>query len=113
MGLTVSEVAGTKNVWGNKRVRVYDVTFDSSYPDNGEALTAATLGFKKVNQVLPHGPFRAADGSSALLVSYDHTNSKLLAFTSGSTAQDPLPENTTADISTYSGRITVIGTGGI
>jgi hypothetical protein len=44
-----------------------------------------------------------------LLVSYDITNQKLLAFAGTGTAQNSFPENTTADISAYSGRMTFIG----
>jgi hypothetical protein len=109
MALTLSAVSGAHHVVGNKRARVYDVTFDSTYPDNGEALTPTNVGLRKIEQLIPHGPFRNSDGSDALLVSWDRTNQKLLAYVGTGTAQNRLPENTTADISAYSGRVTFIG----
>ena len=117
MALTISAVSGSAAPWGNKRRRDFDITFDDSYPDNGEALTAANFGFKKVESVIPHGPFRKSDGSNVILVSYDHTNSKLLAFRGkdpgdAGGADIPFPEvAATTDLSTYSGRVTVIGFG--
>ena len=114
MALTVSRVTGADSVFGNKRIRTRTITFDSSYADNGEPLTAATLGLRTVEAVIPHGPFRKADGSDAISVSYDHTNSKLLAYwgNNDSGSDGPLIEVAdTTDLSGYSGRVTCIGTG--
>lgn len=34
---------------GNKRISVYDVTMDSSYPTGGESITASDLGLRRVD----------------------------------------------------------------
>ena len=112
MALTLTAVAGAHTTWGNKKVRVYDVTFDSSYADNGESLTAANVGLRKIEQAIPNGPFRKSDGSLAVTVSFDHTNSKLLAFVgdNDNAADAPFIEAaSTTDLSTYSGRVTFVG----
>lgn len=72
MGLSLSMVRET--VFGNRRVKVVDVTFDASYPTNGEALTPANLGLQTIDLVLvsPDGGY---------LFAYDYTNQKLKAFT--------------------------------
>lgn len=81
MALTLTRIRGT--IVGSKRVSVYDVDFDASYPAGGESLTAANLGLHAIDLVL-------ASPDSGLLFQYDYANSKLLAyeqgFTTGSTA---------------------------
>ena len=107
MALTVSRVSSY--VAGNKRHRVCDVTFDSSYADNGESLTAADVGLNKVEQVVG-SIARHSDGSKAIVVSYDYTNSKLLAFLGAADAADaPMDEAGAIDLSAYSARLTFIG----
>ena len=59
---------------GNLRWRVYDATFDASYPTGGEALSAATLGFKVLYAVT----VAAADGYT---FEYDHSAAKVLVYT--------------------------------
>ena len=71
MALTVDNAV--KTVFGNKRVRVHDVDFDSSYPTGGESLTASDLGLNKVE-------FLIAESKSGYTFEYDYTNSKLLAY---------------------------------
>jgi hypothetical protein len=114
MALTITRVVTKRGVGSRKNV-VADLTFDSSYDDNGESLTAADVGMRKLEEVIPHGPFRKSDGSDAVLVSYDHTNSKLVAFrgkdpANAGGADVPFPEvaNTT-NLGSYSGRVTFVG----
>lgn len=115
MALTVAIVAGSKRIEGNKRVREVDITFDSSYPDNGEAITAVDCGLKTIQGLNPHGPAVKSDGSVAVLVSYDATNSKMLAFwqtdpAAVGGAAVPFPEVAdTTSLATYAVRATVIG----
>lgn len=111
MALTVLPVTGEKPfVKGNRDDAVFTITFDSSYPTAGEPLTAATLGFKKLREVRAHGPFRNTDGTLGIVVSYDHTNAKLLAYWGNAGSVSGMPEvASTTDLSTYSGRITVTG----
>jgi len=55
------------------KVKVGTITFDSSYPTNGESLTAADLGFSTEISCLIAAP------SYGLIYEYDTTNSKLKA----------------------------------
>lgn len=50
--------------------------FDSSYPTGGEALTAATLGMSAIRFII----FEPRLG---FVLTYDHTNSKVLVYTQG------------------------------
>lgn len=116
MALTLTRVRQGDTVFGNKKVKTRDVVFDSSYPTGGESLTAAQVGLKTIVAAIPHGAFRkTSDGSTAVLVSYDHTNSKLFAYrqkdpANAGGADIPLPEvGNTIDLSGFSGRMTFIG----
>jgi hypothetical protein len=112
-GLTVAKVASGDYVVGNKKVRTFTVTFDDSYPTGGEALTKATLGLsgKTLISVVPHGAFRNTDATLGIIVSYDHTNSKLVAYWGNAGSVSGMPEvASTTDLSTYSGRLTVTST---
>lgn len=81
------------------------VTFDSSYPTNGEALTAAQLGLNKVTVVIPLP-------AAGYVGEYDLTNSKLKAFygDNNNASDGPLIEvpNTT-DLSAVSMYLVAIG----
>lgn len=72
MALTVSMVSET--IFGNRRVRVADVTFDSSYGTGGEALTPDMLDFPTaIEYILPQD-------SGGYSFQFDATNKKLLAY---------------------------------
>lgn len=112
MSLTLSNVSAANTVWGNKRVRVYDVTFDNSYPTGGESLVASDVKLKKIEQVIPHGAAVDSDGSGgtqAVAVTYDHTNSKLQAFESGASGAVLPEKGNTESLANYTVRVTVIG----
>lgn len=110
MALTLAAVSGANYVSGNKKVKVWDVTFDASYPTDGESLTASDVGLKKIQQVLPHGVAMNTAATSAVPVGYDFTNSKLLAFETGDTVSTVLDEvGNTESLDTYKVRITFIG----
>lgn len=115
MALTITKIANADYTEANKRVRVRSVTFDSSYPTGGESLTPADVGLRVITEARAHGAFRKSDASDAVLVSYDYTNKKLLAYrqkdpaaTGGADIALPQVGNT-IDLSAYSGRITFIG----
>lgn len=114
MALTLTKVAETPWVNGNKKEVLYDATFDSSYADNGEALVATDVGLRKILHV-SDGVARKSDGSDAVLTSYDYTNEKLLAFrqkdpAAAGGADIALPEvGNTADLSAYSVRLRILG----
>jgi hypothetical protein len=65
--------------FGSRQAVVASITFDSSYPTNGEALTAAQLHLGRINIVLP-------ESTSDYWFEYDYTNSKLKAFTNAAEA---------------------------
>lgn len=58
---------------GNAYAVAADVTFDSSYPTNGEALAAGTFGLNNISLML-------AETASGYMFQYDYTNAKLKAF---------------------------------
>ena len=114
MALTLTKISA--NTSGNKRRRVYDVTFDSSYPTGGESLTAADVNLRKIEELIVHGPATATrGGTTGALPTYDYTNAKLQLFWARATdgnAQNAtvFPEVTsTTDVATQICRITAIG----
>lgn len=115
MAFTVTRVAGTARKEGNRRRAEFDITFDSSYATGGESLTASEFGFRKLDCVIPHGAFRKSDATDAVMVSYDYTNNKLAAYrqkdpAAAGGADIALPEvGSTVNLSSYSGRVTVLG----
>ena len=110
MALTVAKVSGADTVFGNKKVKVRDITFDNSYPTDGESLTAADVGLKVIQQAIPHGVAVNTAATSAVTVRYDFTNSKLLAFETGDVVSTPLDEvGNTESLDTYAVRMTFIG----
>ena len=109
MALTLSPVSRTN--FGDKRVRVYDVTFDSSYPTGGESLTPADVGLKIIHTV-QGSPARNADGPLAHPIVYDYANSKLLAHQfDGSALSTQAFEEVAAgaDLSAFSTRLMIVG----
>ena len=75
MALTLTSKADS--VFGNMRIKVFDAAFDSSYDANGEALTAAQMGFLETLFVAVE-PKDETTGSR--LYTYDYANAKLLAI---------------------------------
>ena len=74
MALAFSRVVGP-DVAGSRRYVVVDVTFDSSYPSNGEAVTANDLGLGRIDSLVPV--------SSTNVVEWDASASKLVVYASG------------------------------
>ena len=109
MALTLTKISAYTS--GNKRHRVYDVTFDSSYPTGGESLTAADVNLRKIEQPSVPGPATATrGGTTGVLATYDYTNSKLQAFWGNAGTASVLPEVTdTTNVATQICRITAIG----
>jgi hypothetical protein len=71
--LSVS-ISKTDTVGRYIKVKTGTITFDTSYPTNGEVLTALNLGFSTSVEVLVAAP------AGGLIFEYDKTNSKLKAF---------------------------------
>jgi hypothetical protein len=94
-------------VWGNKRVRIYDVVLTSgaNYTTGGETILPATVGLKKILQVVGAGAVRATSGgATARTVDYDLTNNKLQVYTTGSAEA-----GSSSDQSAFTARLTFIG----
>lgn len=71
--------AGPVNI-GSLQLVSWDVTFDSSYPTGGEAVTAGQVGLNSIVAAIP-GLGAAADESATVDVKWDHAASKLILFT--------------------------------
>lgn len=109
MALTLTKISAYTA--GNKRFRVYDVTFDASYPTGGESLTAANVNLRRIEELIVHGPSTATrGGTTGALPTYDYTNAKLQLFWGNAGTASVLPEVTdTTDVATQICRITAVG----
>ena len=74
MALTITEVSRT--VFGNKRVGIFDIAFDSSYPFGGESLTPTDLGFFSID-------YLRGSAKVGYDFDYDYSNQKLKALRQG------------------------------
>lgn len=104
MALTVSAVRRT--VYGNRRIVIANITFDSSYATGGESLTASDLGLTTIDHVSP------GVSTGGYVTVYDHTNSKLLALygDNNNAADGPLIDvASTTDLSAVVVRVQVTG----
>jgi hypothetical protein len=104
VALSFSEVK--KGVVGDLKYSITNVTFDSSYPTGGEAVTVADFGF--THDILH---LNCAPGGG-IVFEFDDTNTKILAFwgDNNNAADGPLVEvpNTT-DLSTKVTRVFALG----
>ena len=71
--MAVTAALTTQTVVGDLRTVIGTVAFDSSYPTNGEALTAATLGLQDLR-------FVHFSANSGYVFEYDYTNSKVKVY---------------------------------
>lgn len=69
MALAISDLK--RDVAGNKRLHHGKITFDSSYPSGGEALTPANIGLHTIERIV----FSEALGFKA---EYDYANQKVV-----------------------------------
>lgn len=109
MALTITKV-GRSTVFGDRRVRFFDITFDTSYPTGGEALTPANLELTRIDFLQAH----SKGDDPAYVVNYDYTNEKILVFgveqDADAAVTEPFDqENDTADLSGLIVRVMVIG----
>jgi hypothetical protein len=112
MTLAIVKVTGADTTFGNKKIKIRDVTFDSSYPTGGEPLTAADVGLKRIDQVLCDAGAKNAAGTLVIPVRYDHANAKLQGYEYNGAAAGVarLQElANTFDASAFTARITFIG----
>ncbi len=101
MAATVARNASFQTVVGDLRVAQADVTFDTSYPTGGLAVTAAQLGLTNVYAAVAQ--VKTAGVGSVTAVSYDVANAKLLAFTAAAQVANA------TDLSAVSATVTAFG----
>ena len=82
MALTFTEVAGAESVSGKIREKFYDVTFDSSYPTGGEAISAADVGLLQIYGAIPVG-VGGNLSAAGYHFAWDTVNNKMLAYRAG------------------------------
>ena len=94
MALTVSKAVTT---FGDKKVSYGSITFDSSYPTGGEAITAAQLGLSK----LSHLQVGHANTTATRLITWNRSTSaaKLLVYTALSTEATNASDQSTVIVS--------------
>lgn len=78
MALTVSNL--DFSVAGDKRRTIGQITFDSSYPTGGEALTPQQIGLGTILWMDVENPVSATP--TTRMSTFDHTNGRFLVFTS-------------------------------
>lgn len=97
----------------NKRWRTRDIqlTAGANYTTGGETITPSQVGLRStIHQVIGTGVAAAAAGTTAWVVKYDHTNSKLQAFGSNGAAPAALAEAASnTNLSTFVVRLTFVG----
>jgi hypothetical protein len=65
---------------GNKKETVTDVTFDSSYPTGGEAVTASDLGLSNLEEVVDLQVKTVGGTVNVANIFFDEVNSKLKVY---------------------------------
>lgn len=116
MAVTVAKITNvTDTIWGNKRVKVRNVTFDSAYVQTGEPVNASDFGLATFDTLEPLGAAIPTAGTTAWLVtaqiSSDRKSAVLFAHGDGSqTATAPfLDADASEDLSTYSVVMRAVG----
>ena len=97
MAISKTVVPDSEDIWGKHRVKVFDITLDSSYPTGGYSLTATDLHWSQLDSV------EVISGNSAsggYVFNWDTVNKKLMAFY-GAAGATPA--------GTISGNVTVVG----
>lgn len=95
---TVGTIPASPTVPGDRREKHCRITFDTSYPTGGYALTASTFGLAILDRVVVMGCTLLGR-----LACWDSTNNKLLVF------KAVLTENDVADIHADSVQVIAVG----
>ena len=108
MALTFTAVQGPQP-FGARRMAIYDVLFDSSYPTGGEAVTADDFGLSQAIDTM--FPAVGVASGNALLFAYDATNKKIMAFypTGGTEAGPTTVAQPVATVVPDAGAVTMTG----
>lgn len=80
MAVAITRVTGADSTFGNKRLKVRDLTFSGNYATGGESVTPANVGLKVIDQVLGSNVAAAADLVTANPVFYNHATSKFVFY---------------------------------
>lgn len=106
MAVSVAKIRGADHTAGNKKYRIRVVTFDSSYVQTGEPISAAEFGLQVFDTLEPMGAAIPTAGTTAWLVTaqVQSDRSQALLFVHGDGSQTAtlpfLDEDSTADLST-------------
>jgi len=90
MALSVSTTSF--GVPGAEKFSTGTITFDSSYPTNGESLTAANLGFPTAVR------FIAIEPTDGYVFEYNYADSKVIAYRSAAVASTPAAAAALAEV---------------
>ena len=101
MALTLSKTA--EWVAGDRRMKVFDVTFDSSYPTGGEPLSTTDLGFS--GEVT----FLLAEPTGGYSFEYNAASGLLLAYRTGAINLPGEQVPNATNLSTINTRVFAIG----
>lgn len=69
LGITVND----RSVYGNKKIVIASLAFDSSYPTNGESFTPADVSLDTIS-------FISFEQRAGYLFEYDYTNKKIKVY---------------------------------
>ena len=104
MAVALSAVGGASYTAGNKKHKVYTLTFSGNYATNGETVTAANVGLRKIEQVQISGQVAAASTPTSgvvlgTVIASDGTSVAVRSYELGGTgaAGDPLAEKTNGE----------------
>lgn len=85
MALTIAKVTRADHVEGNKRVRIRDITLDSSYPTGGYTVNPSDVGLRvRIDTADCEMALQSAGGATCRTVSYNYSTGKLQVYTTGS-----------------------------
>lgn len=98
--MALSFAESSRSVWGDKREVVTVVTFDSSYPTGGEAITPSQFGLVAIEYV-DANPLVSVDND----VYWDQANSKLFVTVRSTGAQVA----DTTSLATLTAQLRIVG----
>src|SRR3990172_4286733 len=105
MALTFTRRGPTPyTIVGDERRTVTDVTFDTSYPTGGEAVTAAELGLHKIHTGTCCDLTATGAAVNVASATFDHATSKILLYD-----ETPAQVASTADVATTVVRVVAHG----
>jgi hypothetical protein len=115
VALALAPISST--VFGNRRVAIYEATFDASYPAGGESLRPQDVGLRSIEFVMGSlGTYSNQDGTIACNVFFDYAASKLRVAVNGLAAPVSIPSQSplyevvaNEDLDGLAARILVVG----